>query len=82
MTTKLCDYTNVRNAQCIAKPITSHEISAKSFEVSPGLLNLICKDLFGCSAGDDFCEICDMQKFRNIYNSETEIVPLFIKRKS
>jgi hypothetical protein len=55
MTTKLCDYTNVPNAQCISKPITSHEVIAKSFEVSPGLLNLICKDQFGCSVAEDAC---------------------------
>jgi hypothetical protein len=40
------------------------------------LLNLIYKDQFGDSAGKgasihlyDFCEICDMQKFKNIDNS-------------
>jgi hypothetical protein len=45
-TTKLCDFTNVPNAQFIANPITSPEIKADSFEVSPGLLNLIAKDQF------------------------------------
>jgi hypothetical protein len=44
MTTRLCDYINVPNAQFIAKAIISPEISAESFKVSPGLLNLICKD--------------------------------------
>jgi hypothetical protein len=42
-TTKLCDFTNVPNAQFIANPITSPEIKVDSFEVSPGLLNLIAK---------------------------------------
>jgi hypothetical protein len=63
MTTKLCDYTNVPNAQFIAKPITSPKIIAESFEVGLGLLNLTCKDQFGGSAGEDasmhlhdFCE--------------------------
>jgi hypothetical protein len=51
MTTKLFDYTNVPNAQFIAKPITSYEITDESFEVSPGFLNHICKDQFGGSAG-------------------------------
>jgi hypothetical protein len=45
-TTKLCDFTNVPNAQFIANPITSPEIKAGSFEVSPSLLNLIAKDQF------------------------------------
>jgi hypothetical protein len=77
MTTKLYDYTNVSNAHFIAKPITSPEITFESFEVSHGLLNLICKDQFGGrSAGQDasmhlhdICDICDMQKFKNIDNS-------------
>jgi hypothetical protein len=63
-TTKLCDFTNAPNAQFIASPITSPEIKADSFEVSPGLLNLIAKDHFGCSDSEDgsmhlhdFCEI-------------------------
>jgi hypothetical protein len=42
-TTKLRDFTNAPNAQFIASPITSPEINADSFEVSPGLLNLIAK---------------------------------------
>jgi hypothetical protein len=53
MTTKLCDYTNVPNAQFIDKPITSPEITVESFEGSPGLLNLICNDQFGGSACED-----------------------------
>jgi hypothetical protein len=71
-TTKLCDFTNAPNAQFIASPITSPEIKADSFEVISGLLNLIAKDQFGGTASEDaslhlhdFCEICDMQKFKN-----------------
>jgi hypothetical protein len=45
-TTKLCNFTNVPNVQFIANPITSTEIKADSFEVSPGLLNLIAKEQF------------------------------------
>jgi hypothetical protein len=41
------------NAQFIASPITSPEIKADSFEVSPRLLNLIAKDQFGGSASED-----------------------------
>ena len=74
-TTKLFDFTNAPNAQFIAKPITSPEIKADSFEVSPGLLNLICKEQFGGSASEDasmhlhdFCEICNMQKFKGVEN--------------
>jgi hypothetical protein len=52
-TTKLCDLTNVPNAQFIASPITSPEIKAYSFQVIPGLLNLIAKDKFGGSASED-----------------------------
>ena len=67
--TKLYDFTNFPNAEFIANPITSPEIKADSFEVSPGLLNLIAKEQFGGSSSEyasmhlhDFCEICDMQK--------------------
>jgi hypothetical protein len=80
-TTKLCDYTNVPDAQFIAKPITSLETTTNSFKVSPGLLNLICKEQFGGGASEgasmhphDFCEICDMQK--NIKNVDNIIVKL------
>ena len=73
--TKLCDYTNTPNEQFIARPITTPEITAESFEVSPGLLNLITKEQFGGSASEDaamhlhdFCQICDMQKFKNVEN--------------
>lgn len=74
-TTKLCDYTNTPNDQFIARPITNPKIKAASFEVSPGLLNLIAKEQFWGSASEDasmhlhdFCEICDMQKFKNVEN--------------
>jgi hypothetical protein len=43
-TTKLCDFANVPNVQFIANPITSPKIKVDSFEVNPGLLNLIAKD--------------------------------------
>ena len=49
-TTNLCVNTNVSNSQLIAKPITSCEITAGSFEVILGLLNLICNDHLGGSA--------------------------------
>jgi hypothetical protein len=72
-TTKLCDFTNVSNVQFITNPITSPKIKVDSFEVSPRLLNLIAKDQFGGSASEDasmqlhdFCEIRDMQKFKNV----------------
>ena len=65
--TKLCDFTNTPNDQFTSSLITSPEIKADSFEVSPGLLNLIAKEQFGGSASEDasmhlhdFCEICDM----------------------
>jgi hypothetical protein len=66
-TTKLCDFTNAPIEQFFASLNTSPEIKADSFEVSLGLLNLIAKDQFGCSASDnasiylhDFCEIFAM----------------------
>jgi hypothetical protein len=43
----------VPNAQFIASPITAPEIKACSFQVIPGLLNLIAKDKFGGSASED-----------------------------
>jgi hypothetical protein len=87
-TTKLCDFTNVPNAQFIANPITS-EIKVDSFEVSPRLLNLIAKDQFGGSASEDasmhlhyFREICHMQNFKNVENEivKLKIVPILSKR--
>jgi hypothetical protein len=75
-TTKLCNFTNVPNAKFIANPIISPEIKVDPFEVSPRLLNLIAKDQFGDGASEDvsmnlhdFCETCDMQKFKNVENS-------------
>jgi hypothetical protein len=74
-TTKLCDFTNAPNAQFISRPITSPKIKGDSFEVSHGLLSLIAKYQFGGSVSEDasmhlhdFCEICDMQKFKNVEN--------------
>ena len=73
--TKLCDYTNTTNDQFIANPITTPEITAESFEVNPSLLNLITREQFGGSANEDasmnlhdFCEICHVQKFKNVEN--------------
>jgi hypothetical protein len=51
--TKLCAYTNTPNDHFIAKPITTAEITVESFEVSPGLLNLITREQFGGSASED-----------------------------
>ena len=51
--TKLCDFTNTPNDQFIASPIANPEIKVDSFEVSPGLLNLIAKEQFGGSASED-----------------------------
>jgi hypothetical protein len=90
-TTNLCDFTNAPNAQFIASPITSPEIKADSFEVSPGLLNLFAKDQFGCSASEDasmylhdFCEICDMQKFKNVENDivKLKLFPFSLRGKA
>jgi hypothetical protein len=90
-TTMLCDFTNATNAQFIGSPITSPEIKADSFEVSPGLLNLIAKDQFGGSASKDasmhlhdFCEICDMQKFKNVENNivKLKLFPFSLRGKA
>jgi hypothetical protein len=71
----LCNYTNTPNEHFIARPITTPDIQAESFEVSPSLLNLITRELFGGSAQEDasmhlhdFIEICDMQKFKYVEN--------------
>jgi hypothetical protein len=75
-TTKLYDFTNVPNAQFIANPITLPEIKADLFEVSPVLRNLMAKyQIGGCASEDasmhlhEFCEICDMLKFKNVENN-------------
>jgi hypothetical protein len=89
-TTKLCNFTNVPNAQFIANPITSPEIKADSFEVSPGLLNLIAKYQFGDRVSEDasmhlhdIYEIYDMQKFKKYrkWYCQAKIVPVLSKRK-
>jgi hypothetical protein len=43
-TTKSVDFTNVPNAQFASVPITSPKIIVKSTKVSPGFVNLACKD--------------------------------------
>lgn len=89
--TKLCDFTNTANAQFISNPITSLEITADFFEVSPGLLNLIAKEQFGGSASEDasmhlhdFCEMCDMQKFKNVENNivKLKLFPFSLRGKA
>jgi hypothetical protein len=90
-TTKLCDFTNVPNVQFITNPIKCPRIKADSFEVYPGLLILITQDLFGGSASEnasmhlyDFCEICDMQKFKNVENDivKLKLFPFSIRGKA
>ena len=89
--TKLCDFTNTPNDQFISSPITNPEIKADSFEVSPRLLNLIAKEQFGGSASEDaslhlhvFCEICDMQKFKNVENNivKLKLFPFSLRGKA
>jgi hypothetical protein len=89
-TTKLCDFRNVPNAQFIAN-LTSPKIKADSFKVSPMLLNLIAKEQFCGSASEDvsmhlhdFCEICDMQKIKNVENDivKLKLFPLSLRRKA
>jgi hypothetical protein len=69
--TKLCDYTNTHNEHFIARPITTPDFQAESFEVSPSLLNLITRKKFGGSAQEDasmhlhdFIEICTCKNLR------------------
>src|SRR4051812_33017929 len=90
-TTKLCDFSNTPNDNFISSPITSLEIKADSFEVSLGLLNLIGKEQFGGSASEDasmhlhdFCEICDMQNFKNVENSivKLKLFPSYLRGKA
>ena len=52
-------------------PITTPEITAESYQVSPSLLNLITREKFGGSAMEDasmhlhdFIEICDMKNLK------------------
>jgi hypothetical protein len=87
----LSDFTNAPNAQFIACSITSPKIKADSFEVSPGLLNLIAKDQFGGSTSEDasmhlhdFREICDMQKFKSVENDivELKLFPFSLRGKA
>ena len=87
----MCDFTNTPNDQFIANPITNPEIKSNSFEVSPRLLNLIAKDQFGGSASEDasmhlhdFCEICDMQKFKNVENDilKQKLFPFSLRGKA
>jgi hypothetical protein len=89
--TKLSDYTNTPNDQFIARPITTPEIRAESYEVSPSLLNLITRKQFGGSAMEDasmhlhdFVEICDMQKFKNVESDilKLKLFPFSLKGKA
>jgi hypothetical protein len=89
--TKLCDYTYTPNEHFIARPITTSDIQAESFEVSPSLLNLITREKFGGSAQEDasmhlhdFIEICDMQKFKNVENDvlKLKLYPFSLRGKA
>jgi hypothetical protein len=89
--TKLCDYTNTHNYHFIAKPITTPEITSESVEVSSRLLNLITREQFRGSASEDasmhlhdFCEICDIQKFKNVENNivKLKVFPFSLRGKA
>ena len=63
-----------------SKPITTLEIKADSYKVSPSLLNLITREQFGGSVVEDasrhlhdFVEICEMQKFKSV---ESDVLKL------
>jgi hypothetical protein len=88
---KLCDFSNIPNAQFIANPLTSPQKQDESFEVIPRLLNLVAKEQFGGSASEDasmhlhdFCEIYDMQIFKNVENDivKLKLFPFSVRGKS
>jgi hypothetical protein len=83
--------TSTPNEHFIARPISTPDIQAESFEVSPSLLNLITREQFGGSAQedasmhlDDFIEICDMQKFKNVENDvlKLKLFPFSLRGKA
>src|ERR1041385_7116283 len=70
--TKLCDYTSHNNSDFICTPIATPATSAPSYEIKPGLLNLVMKDQFPGARNDvalhvnNFIELCDMQKYKEV----------------
>ena len=69
--TKLCDFTSTNNSDFICSPIAPPATKAKSYEIKPGLLNLVMKEQFSCTSTDDaashlnnFVELCDMKKYK------------------
>ena len=88
--TKLCDFTSTNNDDFIRTPIAPPASTAEFYEIKPALLNLIMKEQFSGSSGDDaashlnnFVELCDMQKYKEV---EGDIIKLklfsffFLKR--
>ena len=70
--TKLCDFTSHNNSDFICTPIAPPATLAISYEIKPGLLNIVMKGQFS-GAGEDaalhlnnFVELCDMQKYKEV----------------
>ena len=72
--TKLCDFSNTNNNDCISTLIAP-TTSAESYEINVALLNLVMKDQFSGLPSEDatshlntFIELCDMQKKKDVDN--------------
>src|SRR4051812_22283055 len=70
--TKLCDFTSHNNNDFIFTSIAPPATSAPSYEIRPGLLNLVMKEQFFGAGGDatlhlnNFVELYDMQKYKEV----------------
>jgi hypothetical protein len=87
--TKLCDYTNTPNDHFIARPITTPDIQAESFEVSPSILNLINRsNLVVVRKRLPLCIFMillnDKQKFKNVENDvlKLKLFPFSLRGKA
>jgi hypothetical protein len=71
--TKLCDFTSTNNNDSICTPIAPPAPEATFYEIKPALLNLVMTEKFSDVSTDDvaphlnnFVELCEMQKYRDI----------------
>src|SRR3954453_20953089 len=86
--TKLCDFTSTNNNDFICTPIAPPAPETAFYEIKPALLNLVMKEQFSRISTEDaasnlnnFVELCDMQKYRDIYGDivKLKLFPFSLK---
>ena len=85
--TKLCDFTSTNNNDFMSTPIAPPVAENTFFETKPALLNLVMREQFSGIGNEDaashlnnFVELCEMQKHRDIDGDIIKLKFLFERR--